>query len=71
MVGYVMNAPHPFAVVTGADGSFEIENVPVGEQRLRVWHATKGYVNEGRKDGMLVVVKAGAVTDVGEVKLGK
>jgi len=38
MVGFVMVVDSDFAAVTGADGSFRFEGVPVGPARLRVWH---------------------------------
>ena len=38
MVGFVMVVDSDFAAVTGADGSFRFEGVPVGPQRLRFWH---------------------------------
>ncbi len=33
---------HPWAAITGPDGSFEIKNVPAGERKLVVWHQRKG-----------------------------
>lgn len=33
---------HPFFAVSGADGSFSIENVPAGEYTLEAWHETLG-----------------------------
>jgi hypothetical protein len=69
MTGYVFITDHPFAVVTKADGSFEIKNVPPGEQHLIVWQSTKGYVTTGSGKGMAVTVKAGETTDVGDLKL--
>jgi plastocyanin len=38
MVGFVMVVDSDFAGVTGADGSFRFEGVPVGPARLRLWH---------------------------------
>ncbi|HEV3164489.1 MAG TPA: hypothetical protein VGZ22_10725 [Isosphaeraceae bacterium] len=70
MSGYIKVFDHPFFAVTKADGSFEIKGVPAGEQKLIVWHETVGYAHPtGGKDGMPVTVKAGGVTDVGEIKL--
>jgi hypothetical protein len=71
MKGYVLIVDHPFAVVTKADGSFEITGVPAGEQHLVLWQSTRGYVTEGGKEGMVVNVKAGETTDVGEIKMIK
>ena len=49
--------------------TLEILGVPAGEQKLVVWQEKKGYVTEGKAAGMPVMVQAGAVTDVGEVKM--
>jgi plastocyanin len=38
MVGFVMVVDSDFAAVTGADGSFRFEGVPIGPARLRLWH---------------------------------
>jgi hypothetical protein len=71
MTGWVFIVDNPFAVVTKADGSFEIKDVPAGTQHLVVWQSTKGYVTEGAGRGMAVTVKPGETTDVGEVKITK
>jgi plastocyanin len=69
MKGNLMVFNHPFYAVTAKDGSFEIPGVPAGEQNLIVWQRLGGYVTEGGSKGIPVTVKAGAVTDVGEIKL--
>jgi plastocyanin len=69
MKGYLMVFDHPFFAVTGDDGSFEIQGVPAGEQKLVLWQSLKGYVSEGKGQGMAVTVKAGAATDIGEIKM--
>jgi plastocyanin len=33
---------HPYAVITGADGTFKLENVPPGQYALEVWHPHLG-----------------------------
>ena len=60
---------HPFFATTDKDGSFEIKGVPAGTQNLVLWQETVGYATPGAGRGMPVEVKAGEVTDVGEVKL--
>ncbi len=69
MKGYLLMLDHPFSAATGKDGSFEIKGVPAGNQNLVVWQGEHGYVNKGGGKGMPVVVKAGEVTDVGDVVL--
>lgn len=34
--------PHPYFVVTGEEGAFEIGNVPPGKYTIEVWHETLG-----------------------------
>jgi hypothetical protein len=69
MTGYLMVFDHPFFATTGTDGSFEIKGVPVGDQKIVLWQERAGYVTEGKGAGMPVSVKAGEVTDIGEIKL--
>jgi hypothetical protein len=69
MKGYLMVFDHPFFTITGADGSFEIKGVPPGQQNLVVRQESVGWVTPGVGKGMPVPVKAGEVTDVGEIKL--
>ena len=38
MAAYIGVLPHPFFAVSGADGSFAIENVPPGKYTLEAWH---------------------------------
>jgi hypothetical protein len=38
MVSWLAVLPHPFHAVTGADGSFTIENVPPGLYQIAAWH---------------------------------
>jgi len=42
MQGWVWVLEHPYAVVTGSDGSFELSNVPAGSYKLTVWHEGLG-----------------------------
>ena len=69
MKGWVMVFDHPFFAVTSDDGSFEITGVPAGTQNLVLWQEKVGYVTAGTSRGQAVTVKAGEVTDVGEIKL--
>jgi hypothetical protein len=59
---------HPFYAVTGKDGSFEIKGVPVGTENLVLWHES-GYVLPELGRGRPVTIKAGEVTNVGEIQL--
>jgi hypothetical protein len=49
---------NPYAVVTGADGSFELTDVPAGTYTLEFWHAELG------QQTVSVTVEAGATATV-------
>lgn len=51
---------HPWAVVTGADGTFEIPGVPAGKMTFIVWHEKAKAVNRGLE----VVVVADQTVEV-------
>jgi len=57
MRAYVGVLPHPYFVVTGADGSFELRNLPPGEYTVGVWHETLG-----ERTGKVQVPASGAVS---------
>ena len=69
MKGYVFIVDNPFAVVTKADGSFEITGVPAGKQQLVVWQSTKGYVTPNTSKGIAVEVPDGGTADVGSIMM--
>lgn len=69
MQAWVAVFKHPFFAVTDTDGSFEIQGVPAGAQKLVLWQPAVGYVTAGAASGMGVLVEAGKTTDVGELKL--
>jgi hypothetical protein len=52
----IIATDHPYAVVTGADGSFSLTNVPAGTYQVEVWHLSLG-IQEFE-----VTVEAGATT---------
>jgi len=62
MKGYWLVLDHPYAVVTSADGSFKIENLPAGEHEFRVWQERSGYLGLGTRRGFKVTVEAGKTT---------
>jgi len=69
MKSHVMVFDHPFFTTTAVDGSFEIRGIPAGDQNLIVWQETVGFATPGLSRGMPVKVRAGEVTDVGDIKL--
>lgn len=64
MGSWVIAMGHPYYVITAADGSFKLENVPAGTYKLRVWHEKLG------KQEVEVTVAAGKEKAV-EFKLKK
>jgi len=59
MTAYVGVVSNPYFAVSGADGSFEIPNVPPGKYTLEAWHEALGVLTSA------VVVKTGATAPVG------
>lgn len=45
MTAYWLILDHPYATVTAEDGTFEIENLPAGKHKFRIWHERVGYLN--------------------------
>jgi len=58
MSGWIVVSESAFFDVTSADGSFKMENIPVGKYSLEVWHETLGKTTHS------VEVNSGEVTNV-------
>ncbi len=69
MTAYIKVFDHPFFAVTNKEGTFEISGVPIGEQRLVLWHPSTGFVLKELAQGVLINVEAEKTTDVGQIKL--
>lgn len=65
MLAYWLILDHPYAAVTGKDGSFEIKNLPAGKHEFRVWHEKVGYVEKS----YAVTVEDGKVTELEPLKV--
>lgn len=65
MKGYWMIVDHPYAVVSGKDGSFQIDNLPAGDNEFRVWHEGPGYLEKSLE----VKVVDGKVTELKPIKV--
>lgn len=78
MKARIIIRPNPYAAVSKADGTFEIKNIPAGDQEFIVYHERSGYVTDAEVKGektkwvkgvMKVSIKSGETTDLGDVKL--
>lgn len=49
MSGWIYVVDNPYYAVVGADGSFEIGNVPAGEYKMIAWHPVLGTVDQAVK----------------------
>jgi len=61
MKGYILCLDHPYAAVTGDDGTFEIKGIPVGQHEFQFWHES-GYLKN-------IKLKGGATDARGRTKL--
>ena len=57
MKAYILVFKHPFYTVTVEEGSFQLDEVPVGTHTLRVWHEVLG------EQTTIVVVEPGKVVE--------
>ena len=55
---------HPYAALTGPDGTFRIEGLPAGKHKFAVWHESKGFLEKS----LDVEVKADDVTELPDLK---
>jgi len=77
MKAYVLPRTDPYVAVTGADGSFEIANLPAGEEiEFQVWHekakGTQGALEakkEWAKGRFKLTLNAGETKDVGTIQV--
>jgi hypothetical protein len=63
---------HPYFVVTGDDGTFEIKDGPAGKVRLVIWHPGAFFLLGDKspdKFGKQIEIKANETTDLGEFKV--
>lgn len=67
---YILPLDHPYADISGADGTFRIANLPLGELQFQVWHERVGYVDtpQWNKGQFEMTIKPG-VNDLGIIRL--
>lgn len=58
MGAWIVVAEHPYYAVTASDGTFRLDNVPLGTHTVQIWHETLG------KQEQEVIVKSGEETHV-------
>ena len=46
MKSYVGVVAHPYFIVTGAEGTFELKDVPPGDYVIEVWHEKFGVTEQ-------------------------
>jgi hypothetical protein len=66
---------NPYMAVSGEDGSFEIKDIPAGEQKFVFWHEVRGFMRDlpvggdeaDRKGQVELTVPAGETLDLGDI----
>jgi plastocyanin len=78
MRGWLVIQDTPYAAVSGANGEFEIANLPSGKWTFQVWHEKAGAVSKASLDGKStswskgrfeVTIQADETNDLGEIQL--
>lgn len=76
MTGWLVVKDHPYVGISGADGKFEIPNLPAGEWTFQVWQEKAGFVDKVKVKGkdpkwskgrFTIKIQAGKATDLGDV----
>ncbi len=78
MKSFVLVRDNPYMTISGADGSFEISNMPAGELEFVFWHESKGNLKDvalgeagktDRKGRAKLEIPAGGTLDLGDIKI--
>ena len=78
MSAWVVVKDNPYSAVSGADGKFEIKNLPAGKLKFQAWHEKSGYVKTiklggkkktWKKGRFTVTIKPGETTDLGDIRV--
>ncbi len=68
MKGWIVPRDNPYVAVSGTDGTFKIEKLPVGELEFVAWQEQGGYVRKWDKGRFKMAIKPGA-NDMGVIKI--
>ena len=77
MQGHILVQDHPYMAASAEDGTFEIENIPVGEHEFQFWHEAPGNLRNLKLQGATanrqgrakLKIAAGQTLDLGEIKV--
>jgi hypothetical protein len=77
MKGHLLAQKHPYMAVSGEDGTFAIENVPVGKHEFQFWHEAPGYLRDlkigagksNRQGRVQLTIAAGKTLDLGDIRI--
>lgn len=80
MKAWLIISEHPYVAITDADGNFELQNVPDGEWKFRLWHERPGFLQTVAQNGTPAPVTKGTWTlkisgtetlDLGELEVAE
>ncbi len=77
MRGYILVRHEPYNVITKADGTFEIKNIPAGQHEFQFWHTRylklylMGQEATGKRGVIKVEIRDGKTLDLGTLELKK
>jgi hypothetical protein len=77
MHGFILVKDDPYMAVSGADGTFEIKNIPAGKREFEFWHEKPGRLKKLKYAGgtlnqqgrATLTIADGKTIDLGEIKV--
>jgi hypothetical protein len=77
MQGHLLSLAHPYMAASGADGTFEIKDMPAGTNEFQFWHEARGYMKDLKFKGgstnaqgrAKLTIAAGQTLDLGDIKV--
>ncbi|MEI6236101.1 MAG: hypothetical protein WCT04_23850 [Planctomycetota bacterium] len=66
MKAFILCHDPRYCAISDTDGTFEIKSLPPGKYKVNIWHESFG--NYLKQEAIDVEIKAGAATDMGELK---